>query len=204
MLYTTKDSKPLTPWGVMQRKTKIIAGTGIVLAAGLGVGLGLAWPLTGSSGFSGTETIAGTQVLTPAQANSNNFVPAIPLTASGAFADTGSIKLTPGSGPNGNGSGSATVVLTKGNLAVHHGATPGNGQPVLQKGSCAYALTEQTPYTFTGGTGAYAGATGHGTATVSFSFYVPKLADGECNTSSSVAATGGKVTFRAVGPVSVP
>ena len=164
------------------------------------------------TGTSGTETFAGIENLTAAQANSQNYVPVISLSATGAFIDTGSIALIPGSGKDGNGPGPATVKLSQGNISIHHAASNPNAQPVPMPkiGPCVYGLAQKVSYTITGGTGRYARATGSGVATVTFDFNLPQIAvQGHtgglvCDTRNSAMATGGKVTFTAIGPVSVP
>ncbi len=211
---SSRDNSSKQAGAVMKTRSKILVGTGAVALAGLGVGLGLAWPLT-SSGFSGTETFSGIKNLTAAQTSAQNFVPTIPLTASGPFSDTGSIYLTPGSGKDGNGPGTATIKLANGDLNVHHAASlPANAQPVQLPGSsCTFSVTQKTGYTVVGGTGKYAGATGHGVATVTFNFTLPRLpihsghitsSDGACDTSNSAMPLGGQVVFSAVGPVTAP
>jgi len=180
-------------------KTRLTAA-GVLAVAGLTAGLAC----SSSSSTTGTLNLTGGQTLTAAQAAQNNFVPTVSLTASGAFSDTGHLTLKQGSGANGNGPGHGTVVLSKGNLDVTHGSSsPANPQPHLVSG-CTFVVTQTTPYTITGGTGSYSGATGSGTATVTFDFTVPKLANGQCNTSNNVVPTGGSVKFSATGPVSVP
>jgi hypothetical protein len=190
--------------------TKAVAATaaGVIALAGLGGGLYAAWPLTSSGPVTGTETFAGTEVLTAAQAGSQNFFPTIPLTASGLFSDKGSIYLAPGSGKNGNGGGPATIRLNNGNIRVHHGASNPNEQPVRQGTSCVYAFSDKVGYTVTGGTGRYSNVTGgHGTATVTFRFTLPKLVPVDptspagCNTGSNAVPLGGSASFSAVGPV---
>jgi hypothetical protein len=147
----------------------------------------------------GTETFAGTEVMTPAQAASSNFQPTIPIRASGLFADTGHITLN-----GGNKAGPTTIVLGRGGVTVHHAATNPNQNPVLlaPASACVYGLTEAVKYTVTSGTGSYANITGgHGIATVTFKIDLPKGANGKCNASQTAMPTGGDVSFSAVGPI---
>jgi hypothetical protein len=186
----------------MSRNVKVAgAGVGVVLAAGLGVGLYLAWPLTSSGPVTGVETFAGTEIMTPAQAASNSFEPTIHLTASGLFSDAGTIHLG-----GGNAAGATSIILGNGDVNVHHAATNPSLQPTQVPGTCTYAATENVAYTVTGGTGSYSNITGgHGVATVSFRFKTPLLPAAEpegkiaCNTNAN--PTGGSVSFKAVGPI---
>lgn len=158
-----------------------------------------------TAGMAGNEVFSGTEQLTKAQAGSSKYVPVIPLHATGVFADTGSIALVPGSGANGNGPGKAALKLSKGSISVTHGADSNpNARPSQLAGTCMYEQAEHTGYTVTGGTKAYAGVTGHGTATIIFRFTLPKLADGKCSTAANAAPAGASVTFLATGPLTLP
>jgi hypothetical protein len=173
----------------------------VAAAAVLGIGLtAAACSSSSSSGpVTGTETFSGTQVMTTAQAASNNFEPTIPLTASGVFSDHGSIHLG-----GGNEAGPAVIVLGKGDVKITHAATNPNLQPkpIGAASACVYGVTEAVAYTVTGGTGSYAGITGgHGAATIVEKVTLPKLAGGKCNLSNSAVPTDAQVTFSAVGPV---
>lgn len=174
----------------------------VAAAAVLGIGLTAAACSSSSSSsgpVTGTETFSGTQVMTAAQAASSSFEPTIPLTASGAFSDHGSIHLG-----GGNKAGPAVIVLGKGDVKVTHAATNPNLQPnpVGAASACVFGVTEAVAYTVTGGTGSYAGITGgHGTATIVEKVTLPKLAGGKCNEANSAIPTGGSASFSAVGPV---
>jgi hypothetical protein len=181
----------------MNRRTRALALAGAAcMTAGIA---GACSSSSSSSGpVTGTETFSGTLVMTPAQLSNNNFHPTIPIKATGLFADTGSIALS-----GGNGAGSSTIVLGKGDIKVHHAATPANPVPkqVGAASSCVYGVTEHVAYTVTGGTGSYANVTGgHGTATIVQRVDLPKVSGG-CNASNSAVPTGGSVQFTAVGPI---
>jgi hypothetical protein len=197
----------------MDRNRKLTAGVGVLPLAGLGVGLGLAWPLTGGP-VTGTETFSGTEQMTSAQVANPNFNPTIPLTASGLFSDRGHIYLG-----GGNGAGPASIKLANGDVNLFHAKTNPNIQPRLVSG-CTYAATENVDYTVTGGTGAYSNITGgKGIATVTFTFTMPKLAPAKippqiqgpggsrpqpaCANPNNpyVNPVSGGASFRAVGPI---
>jgi hypothetical protein len=149
--------------------------------------------------ITGNETFSGTEVLTSAQAASNTYEPKIPLTASGLFYDTGSILLT-----NGNAAGPGSIILGAGNINVHHAATNPNLQPkpIGPAKGCVYGASQDVKYTITSGTGLYKDITsGHGVATVSFRFTLPKLRNGKCNTANNANPLAGTVTFSATGPI---
>lgn len=154
---------------------------------------------------SGTEVFSGVEQLTKAQLASNTYNPVIPLHASGVFTDTGSITLVPGSGSNGDGPGPGTFKLSRGNLALTHTAdSRPNAQPVQVRG-CEYHVIEHVSYTLTVGTGTYARASGHGTATVTYDVTQPVPAAGICGgAASSANPVSGSVTFLASGPVTLP
>jgi len=182
--------------------------------SGTGGSVGRAVHASSKAMGSGTETISGTEKLTPAQAASSSYVPVIQVKATGVFADSGSITLTPGSGANGDGPGNGTVKLMKGNLDIHHGATNPNQQPMQENsGICVFSETQKVAYTVAGGTGAYKGASGSGIVTVTFSFTLPVMSTGHvrqagaapvCNMANSAEPTAGNVVFSGTGHVSIP
>ena len=174
------------------RKPATAAASILVLGAGIGIG---ACSSSSSGPVTGTETFAGTEVLTPAQIASSTFQPTIPLTASGLFSDTGSIHLS-----GGNAAGPTSIKLKSGDINIHHAATSPNLQPKLVSG-CTYAVSENVAYTVTGGASSYANVTGgNGTATVTESFTMPRSGSG-CANPSNAAPASGSVSFKAVGPI---
>jgi len=72
--------------------------------------------------------------------------------------------------------------------------------------SCVATETERVPYTIGNGTGRYKGITGSGTAIVTFTAKLPRLKNGSCDMSSTVALVPGTATttIRAVGRVRLP
>lgn len=179
----------------MRYNNRAIATAAVSIAV-LGAGTGIGACSSSSSGpVTGTETFAGTEALTPAQIVSSTFEPTIALTASGLFSDTGSIHLT-----GGNAAGPTTIQLKSGNINIHHAATSPNLQPRLVSG-CTYAVSENVAYTVTGGASSYANVTGgHGTATVSETFTMPKSGSG-CANPDNAAPVSGTAGFKAVGPI---
>jgi hypothetical protein len=188
--------------------SKKIVVSGIAVAAGIGLGAGLFWGVAAPANTTtGTESFVGTVPMTAAQAANPNFNPTVPITASGLFSDHGSIYLAPGSGPGGNGPGSAVIKFASGNINVNHTKST-NPQPKFVS-ACTFTLVDRVGYTVTGGSGSYSGIkSGGGTAVVTFNFDVPAIAHahnlgltgpGACNTNA--APTSGEVIFKAVGPI---
>jgi hypothetical protein len=110
----------------------------------------------------GTETLYGLATGKAAMANA----PAIPLTATGVVASTGHITL---GGPS---SGKGVLVFKKGNMNVVH--TNAKSKSTFVKMNCTFTEAIPGTYKVTGGTGSFAGATGHGTYTVTFVAVSPR------------------------------
>jgi len=137
----------------------------------------------------GTETFTATTADMSVIAAPNN---SLPVKASGAFADAGSISLA------GDGK-SATLHLHSGTIAMSHGR--GTSNQSLDRANCRATLTESgLKYRITGGTGRYAGVTGSGTAELILVASLPKD-HGTCNASQSAVPTSARETFTATGPV---
>jgi hypothetical protein len=116
----------------------------------------------------------------------------VSVTASGLAADSGTVPL-------GGNSTSVTIRLRGGDVKVSHS----RGIPHQHIGkACAVSFADTGPYKITGGTGKYAGATGHGTSTVSFSGTVPKYSNGQCDINSSKLSRAREI-FIARGPMTL-
>ena len=98
-----------------------------------------------------------------------------------------------------------TFATPRGNLTVRHAQGTGS-EKLLSTKTCRFAFGERYQYTVLGGrsTGAFQGATGTGTAVITFSGTLPRK-DGRCDTSSSAqpSAAGLRVSFVAHGPLTV-
>jgi hypothetical protein len=165
------------------RKAAVAAGL-LLLLAGCGSAAATAGP-----GKTGTETFKGsTSDMTVIDGKAD----ALPVTATGLVADTGSIDLA-------ESTKTATIKLGGGAIKVAH--SQGNSHQHISK-ACTITFTNRGTYTITGGTGKYAHAAGHGTSTIIFTGVVPKKSDGTCNTISG-KVTGGHETFLAQGPLTL-
>lgn len=116
----------------------------------------------------------------------------LPVTASGSFADTGSISLS------GNGK-TAMLHLKNGTINISHG--PGTSRQTVDTANCHTSLVESDlKYQITGGTGKYAKITGSGTADLIVVAALP-LVHGKCDASQSAVPNSASETFSAIGPV---
>jgi hypothetical protein len=109
--------------------------------------------------------------------------------ASGAFTDTGTLKL-----PIGNPR-TITFRFSRGNLVVLNATGPAGGPRQLNKATCAFSQSLRGTYRILSGnsTGSYAGATGHGIYAFDSGGIAPKTPAGTCDTGSS--ATPAKALF---------
>lgn len=116
----------------------------------------------------------------------------MPVKASGAFADAGTLSLS------GDGT-SALLRLHGGTISMSHG--PGKSSQELNRANCHAILNEHgLAYRITGGTGRYAGITGSGTASLIVTAALP-LNHGRCDASQSAVPTSARESFSATGPV---
>jgi hypothetical protein len=150
--------------------------------------------------MSGIERFAGK--LTGAAALANNVT--IPLTWTGPVNTTGSFN--PGGAPPAKGQ-HHTFATGAGNFNVVVSAAPKEVQKALSSSSCLFEVVTTVPYKVDGAasTGKFAGSTGSGVVTVSFTATLPKLADGKCNTSNNAQpqAKGAAAVVAAGGPLTV-
>jgi hypothetical protein len=204
------------PRGVKQHRNTIAA-----LAGAVGIGLtAAACSSSASSSSTSSASSAGTSSASPAGtpavisgtehgygkitgaaavANVSTFS----VTYTGPVATTGTFNT---SGPNPAKGQTHTFATKAGDLTLQVSGTPGNVQKSIgPASSCGFEFGTTVPYTVTGGTGKFAGATGHGTVVVTFTADLPKLANGKCNTSKSaqpIASTAVGV-FSLSGPLTV-
>jgi hypothetical protein len=180
---------------------RYLAGATLLAAAGLAAaGCGSSAPAPAASpgagtSRTGTQAFSGSLAGRAALANS----PTIPLRLSGlvntsATVHLGSTRQNP-----------VTFATPRGNLTVRH--TPGTeSQKLLSAKTCQFAFGQHSQYTVLGGrsTGAFQGATGSGTAVITFTGTLPKKG-GRCDTNSSArpSASGLRVSFAAHGPLTV-
>ncbi len=103
------------------------------------------------------------------------------------------------------GLGSARVFSTpKGSLAVRYAPAAAAPAGVAPVGPCVFSRTVASgTYVVTGGTGAFAGARGRGTYSLTFITETKRSADGACSPSGVPVAAGDQVDFTAGGPLAV-
>jgi hypothetical protein len=147
---------------------------------------------------------------------------------SAAEAMAGTLNSPPGTAPvvtfraTGLFSATGTVTLKRCSLSSHYRciADPGLalGHDVLhlrygrstftqfqEASSCNGSYANRMPYTITGGTGAYAGASGHGTAEIEFVGTFHKVS-GKCDFAGQAKPITGsaRLSYGAHGPVTLP
>jgi hypothetical protein len=165
-----------------------------VRRAGIGAAVLASFFAALSSGASAQPSATSGVELIDGQTNSVANNPTVPLTASGLVAASGSITL---------GSHSNTLTFDIGTLHVSKGQAT-QVQSVNAK-TCTATGVSVVPYTITSGTGALAGATGGGQATVLFTVKEPRFAKGKskgkCN--FNAAPLKAHTTFWASGPLAL-
>jgi hypothetical protein len=117
--------------------------------------------------------------------------------ASGAFTDTGTLKLPIGD-PR-----TITFKFTRGNLVVLNATGPTGGPLQVSKTTCAFSRSLDGTYRILSGnsTGLFAGATGHGMYALGSSGIAPKTPDGTCDTGSSAIPARALFTILLRGPL---
>ena len=152
-----------------------------------------------ATSMSGTESFTGSATGKAAVANNTTF----PLTWSGPVKTTSTFS-TGGSGPKKGQH--HTFKTAAGNFVVVVSGKPTTVQHASAT-TCYFSQVVTVPYTVDGAasTGKFAGATGTGTAVVTFAAYGPKLSNGKCNQSNSAVplAKGASATFKGTGPLTV-
>jgi hypothetical protein len=153
--------------------------------------------------------------------------PSVPPGPSGAEAMAGTLDSPPGTAPvvafkaTGLFTASGTVTLKRCSLSSHYRCAAGSdlafGHDVLhlkygqstftqfqEASSCNGSYANRIPYTITGGTGAYVGASGHGTAEIEFVGTFHKV-NGKCDFAGQAKPITGsaRLSFGAHGPVTL-
>jgi hypothetical protein len=151
---------------------------------------------------SGTETLTGQVTGAAAVANTTTFH----LKFTGPVNTTGT--FTP---PNSNATSQPGVVFKTqaGNMVVNATLTsnPNAAPKMVNAAQCRFAFVTRVDYTIDGAksTGSFAGATGSGKATVTFTADAPKLSSGQCNMSQNAQplAKGAVGIFYSSGPLTL-
>lgn len=153
-----------------------------------------------ATSMSGIERATGK--VTGAAALADNAT--IPLTWTGPVNTTGSFSTGTAAPAKGQ---HHTFTTAAGNLAVVVSAAPKMVNKLLSSSTCLFENVTTVPYTVQGSasTGKFAGSTGSGAVTVSFTAFVPKLSDGKCNLSNNAQplTKGAAAVFASAGPLTV-
>jgi hypothetical protein len=163
---------------------KIILGLGIAALVATAAGCSSSGPDPATT--SGTLHIFGST----ANVNANS----LPVTLRGVISTTGSL-------PVGGNSTKATITTKDGDLNVSH-TNPPTGQPSVNGADCTASDVTAGTFTVLGGTGKFAGATGHGSYTITFNGKFAKT-NGQCKITQNSTPTSGTLTFRATGPLTI-
>lgn len=161
-------------------KIRHLAGPALAAAA-----LGLAACSSSTSTTTGTQSFNGT--------SHNPNAPVVNVTGAGVVSSHGSVDL-------GSTSSKATLKMADGDVNINH--SKGTTSTSTDTAACTASEVNKGTYTVLGGTGTYAGATGHGTFRVGFTGkFTPT--NGKCVISQSSTPVSGSITFSASGPMTV-
>ena len=182
------------------------------LLALIGVGaLAVGLSACGSSGTSGTEVLTGSLTGAPAASILNSSGnPALRLST---LTFSGPVDTSVSNIPLGGGGTGPAFSTPDGNFAVSHKTKkPGPAQPTLTGktgNTCHFTwLLASGTYIVNGSksTGKFAGATGHGTYTVSIvasANLLPGKTTCSSNNTGNVLAQGAAINFKASGPLTL-
>jgi hypothetical protein len=181
----------------MRVNRTVVAAT--TLAAGISLLAGCGGSASGASAArSGIETFSGR--LTGSAALASN--PVFHLTFRGPVTTTAAFPL---GAPSENGH-THTFKTAAGNFVVVTGKGSST-EKLLSTSTCRFAFTSTVPYTVVGdkSTGQFAGAAGTGKAVLLFQGDLPKLSNGQCDTTPSAQPAVSTVvsTFSAAGPLTL-
>ena len=120
----------------------------------------------------------------------------VAIKASGVFTDTGTLKLPIGD-PR-----TITMKFTRGDLVVLNATGP-NGPLHINNKTCSFSQSLGGTYRVLSGnsTGSYAGTTGHGSYTFSYTRIAPRASSGRCDTGSRAGPTKALFTVLLRGPL---
>ena len=169
---------------MMKLRSKILVGVSVVAAAAAMAAAGLtaarASQAAGSSGFEHFQLVT----TSPANNAPESII------ATGAF--------TAG-GVNHPGNRVDTAVFPNGTFKIAH--SNGTGTPRFNPRTCLGVITLNGTYRLSGGTGAYAGISGHGIYRLNITFVGARNSAGQCSNKLPPAAF--QQIIRAQGPVSL-
>jgi hypothetical protein len=147
---------------------------------------------------SGAEVIAGVDTH-----KAGNPAPVVPVNFTGVFSASGTITLhrcSPLS--HYRCIDKPAFNFADGSLAIN--SQQGARTQHVDAATCASSFASTETYTITGGSGGYAGATGHGVATIKFTAVFPRL-HGNCDIAAKAVPvkSTARLHFQAHGPVTL-
>ena len=164
-------------------RNRLLGAAAAAVAAGAiavsGVAAASAAPHTARAAASGTEQF---QIMSTSGTSSTSSIIARGVFTAGGVAH--------------NGSKAGTVVFPKGTFKIAH--SKGTGTQNFNPKTCLLTVSEKGTYTLSGGTGAYAGISGHGSYQLSI-LAVAARSGGKCAKTAPPAAY--QQVIRASGPV---
>lgn len=193
---------------VTMRLASVVGVAGLTCVAGCGssgTGSGQASPSTrppsasksASSGRTGAEALAGVLDSPPGTA------PKVTFKATGLFTATGVVTLKR-CGLSNHYRCIADPDLTFGSDVLHVKYGKSSFTELQVGSNCSGSYANRMPYTITGGTGRYAGASGHGNAEIEFVATFSKV-NGQCDFAGSAKPVTGsaRLAYGASGPVTL-
>ena len=169
---------------MMKLSSKALVRVGMVAVAGALAATGLT--AASAAAGAGSPAFEHFQLVTTSTANNAP----LSIIATGVF--------TAG-GVNHPGNRVDTAVFPNGTFKIAH--SNGTGTPHFNAKTCLFALALNGTYRLSGGTGAYAGISGHGIYRLNLTFVEARNAAGKCT--NKVPPTAFQQIIRAQGPVSL-
>ncbi len=150
-----------------------------------------------------TVTTAAAAAISGSLASPTGAAPVVQVKAAGAVTASGTVTLRRCALTNHYRCTDGTdITLTDGSLHLQYGKS--TFTQYQNAGTCGGSYANVMPYTITGGTGVYAGASGHGTAEIEFRATFPKV-NGACDFAGAAKPEAGTahLSFTANGPVTL-
>ena len=150
-----------------------------------------------------TVTPAAAEAISGSLASPTGAAPVVQVKAAGAVTASGTVTLKRCALTNHYRCTDGTdITLTDGSLHIQYGKSTFTQYQDAR--TCGGSYANVMPYTITGGSGAYAGASGHGTAEIEFTATFSKV-NGACDFSGAAKPEAGTahLSFTADGPVTL-
>jgi len=171
---------------MMKLRSKILAGVSVVAAAGAVAAAGLTAASASQATGAGASGFEHFQLVTTSPAP----------TAPEAIIVTGAFTA---GGVNHPGNRVDTAVFPNGTFKIAH--SNGTGTPRFNPRTCLGVITLNGTYRLSGGTGEYAGISGHGIYRLNITFVGARNSAGQC--SNKLPPSAFQQIIRAQGPVSL-